>query len=151
MDFCKKHRNSQDPQWRESSVLEWQHRFEKEESKINENYNKIKGLFVSEKKWSGKDLYQMAIDVDHQEAYESFYSKLSTHAHPTIKMADRYLKIKPNGLVWSLQSNELEVGDVFSNVASFLTCFLTLYSKEFKTWKEEDVIKCWNVKRIDKE
>ena len=88
----------------------------------------------------------MAQEVDHLEAYDIFYSELSSFAHLDVHSADRFLKCPPNGPVWSQRANEYDVGNVFRHAASFLTCYLGLFGREFQMFSEVEVKNCWNVK-----
>jgi hypothetical protein len=96
--------------------------------------------------WSGKTVRQMAAEVDHIEAYDIFYAELSSFTHVDVRLADRFLQRRPDGLVWSQRAGEGDVGNVFRHAASFLTCYLELFGRQFKTWPEAEVQKCWHMK-----
>lgn len=154
MDACKKHCNSQDPQWLEGMALEWQHRWEKRENEVVSRFNAVisqftrtdrKGKTSEFNNWSGKSIRQMASEVDHAEAYDIFYSELSSFTHADVHLADRYLQRRPDGLVWSQKAKEYDVGNVFRHAASFLTCHMELFGRQFKAWTDAEVGDCWKV------
>ncbi len=154
MDICRKHRESRSPQWREVMNLMWDNVWASKENEIHSKYSAVRSTFETVTKkggkrelhnWSGKTFRQMAVEVDHEEAYDVFYAELSSFTHVDVRLADRFLRIHPNGLSWSLRSSESDVGNVFRYAASFLTCFLELLAEQFSVWKKEDVRKCWDV------
>jgi hypothetical protein len=79
-----------------------------------------------------------------EEAYDVFYSFLSSFSHADIRVADRFLKLKPSGPVWSTKSEAFDVGNVFRYAAIFLDCFLVLFGCEFGTWTEKEVAARWD-------
>lgn len=156
MDACSKHRSSPDARWREAMGLEWQHHWASREAEINSKYQAVRSKFetvtkndrrISCQNWSGRSLRQMAIEVDHEEAYDMFYAELSSFTHADVHLADGYLRIKPDGLSWTQRPNEFDVANVFRHAASFLTCFLELFGEQFRAWSTSDVEVCWNIGR----
>jgi hypothetical protein len=152
MDACKKHRGSKDPQWREGMELEWQHRWATRENEIDAKFNAVAAQYTEKTKngkifrnWAGKPLHKMASEVNHLEAYEIFYAELCSFTHADVHLADRYLQLRPSGPVWSQKASECDVGKVFKHAASFLTCHLELFGRQFKTWTEAEVAHCWEV------
>ena len=154
MDSCMKHRNSKDPQWREAMDLMWDKYWASRERDMTEKFNAVAPQFTHKdrkgkqtvfRNWSGKTLRQMAVDVDHVEAYDIFYAELSSFAHVDVHLADRFLQHRSDGPVWTQRANEGDVGNVFRHAASFMTCYLELFSRQFKTWSEADVQECWKV------
>lgn len=152
MDACLEHRNSKDPQWRESMSLLWQHHWEPRRPDISKKFDAVAPQFTRKvrdgktmvwRNWSGVSLRQMAIAVDHVEAYDIFYSELSSFTHVDVHLADRFLQRRPDGPVWSQRAEEGDVGNVFRYAASFLTCYLELFGRQFKTWPEAAVQGCW--------
>lgn len=152
MDVCKKHRGSKDPQWREAMDLLWQNHWANRESEIERKYNIVipqftrtdkKGKISPFQNWAGITIRQMASEVDHAEAYDIFYSELSSFTHADVHLADRYLQRRPDGLVWSQKAKEYDVGNVFRHAASFLTCNFELFGHQFKTRTEAEVSDCW--------
>ena len=155
MDACLKHRNSNDPQWGEAMNLIWQNYWASRERDVTEKFEAIapqfthtdrKGKQTVFQNWSGKTLRQMAEEVDHAEAYDIFYAELSSFTHVDVHLADRFLQSRPDGPVWSQRADEFDVGNVFRHAASFLTCYLELFGRQFKTWSESEVKNCWKVK-----
>lgn len=155
MDACSKHRKSRDPQWREAMALVWENHWALRERDVTEKFNAVASRFTRKDRngkqtvfqnWSGKTLRQMAAEVDHVEAYDIFYAELSSFTHVDVHLADRFLQRRPDGLVWSQRAEEGDVGNVFRHAASFLTCYLEFFSRQFKTWSEADVKNCWKVK-----
>ena len=108
-------------------------------------YTKIdkKGKTSEFQNWSGKTIRQMALEVSHEEAYDIFYSELSSFAHGDVHLADRYLQRRSDGLVWTQKAKEFDVGNVFRHAASFLSCNLELFGRQFKAWTEAEVSDCW--------
>ncbi|MGD0830922.1 MAG: DUF5677 domain-containing protein [Terracidiphilus sp.] len=152
MDACNKHRNSKKPGWQEPMESLWQNYWANRESEIERKYKIAIPQFTrTDKKgknsvfqnWSGKTIHQMASEVDHTEAYDVFYSELSSFAHADVRLADRYLQCRPDGPVWSQKAREFDVGNVFRHAANFLTCHLELFGKQIKTWTEAEVANCW--------
>jgi len=154
MDAHAKHRNSSHPSWKEAMQMVWDLQFAEEESEINRRYAAVissfeqpadrKGKKKVFEKWSGLSIRQMALKVDHEEAYDVFYSFLSSFSHADIRVADRFLKLGPGGPVWSMKAEEFDVGNVFRYAAIFLTCFLQLFGREFGTWSEKEVDARWD-------
>ena len=154
MDACRKHMNSDDPTWRESMSLCWQHYWEPQQSDISKKFDAVANQFTRSKQngrtevfknWAGKTLREMAVAVDHTEAYDIFYSELSSFTHVDVHLADRFLQYRPDGPVWSQRAEESDVGNVFRCAASFLTCYLELFGRQFKTWSEAEVQSCWKI------
>jgi len=155
MDACKTHRRSKNPQWREVMDLVWQDEWSPRENDVLARFAAVAGQFTHRNKglkktvfqnWTGKSLRQMAIEVDHVEAYDIFYAELSSFAHVDVHLADRFLQLRPEGPVWSQRAREFDVGNVFRRGAEFLTCYLKLFGEQFKTWTNTEVQDCWSVK-----
>lgn len=153
MDACNEHRSSKDPQWQEAMQLLWQHHWATRECEVIAKFNAVAPAFtrvnrngkaVIFQNWTGKTVRQMAQEVDHLEAYDLFYSELSSFTHADVHLADRYLKIRPDGPIWSQRANESEVGNVFRHAATFLTCYLELFGGQFQTWSETEARGCWS-------
>lgn len=154
MDACAKHRGSSNPQWREAMDLVWRNHWASREVETMKKFNAVSHLFTHKsgkifKNWSGKNIRQMASEVDHVEAYDIFYSELSSFAHADIHLADHFLQRRPEGWMWSQQSDEVDVGGVFRHAANFLTCYMKLFSRQIKSWSEAEVENCWSVKEIN--
>ncbi len=156
MDACSKHRESKDPQWREAMALVWENHWASQERDVIEKFNAVTPQFTRTRRnrkekpeisqnWSGKSIRQMALDVDHVEAYDIFYTALSSFTHVDVHLADRFLQHRADGPVWSQQAEEGDVGNVFRYAASFMTCYLKLFSRQFATWLEADVQECWKI------
>lgn len=155
LDACCVHRNSSDPQWREAMSLVWENHWLPRETDIKSKFNSVAHQFIRTyrkgkktvfKNWSGKPLRQMAMEVNHSEAYDIFYADLSSFTHVDVHLADRFLKNRADGPVWSQRAEEYDVGNVFKYAASFMTCYLKLFGEQFKTWSVSEVEECWNVK-----
>ena len=156
MDMCAQHRRSKDPQWREAMDLVWQHRWAQREQEVNAGYDEVRPRFESTGKrgktipfrnWSGKSIRQMAVDVAHKEAYDVFYAELSSFAHVDVRLANRFLRMRPDGMRWSQRARESEAGNVLRHAASFLTCYLELFGHQFGVWDSQSVKKCWKVEK----
>ncbi len=153
MDAYSKHRDSSDPTWREAMNFEWPRKWAHREKEINSNYRKCSPLYMRRTKkgketlsqsWSGKNIRQMAIDVNHEEAYDIFYSDLSSFTHSNVKLADRFLRLDKGEASWTMRAKELDVASVFRYADIFLTCNLKLFGKEFNTWSEVQVHSIWD-------
>jgi len=153
MDACAKHRTSKNDSWREGMQLAWNAHWAPREEEVNRRYAAVlpkfqktdrKGKVSEYRNWSGKDIRTMAAEVDHEEAYDVFYSFLSSFAHADIHLADRFLRVGPAGPKWSMRADEFDVGNVFRYAATFLTCFLDLVGAQFQTWSERDTRSCWD-------
>ena len=154
MDACDKHRSSSDPQWREAMNIIWQKHWSSSQTIINTKYKAVqqryetitkKGKALPFQNWSGKSIRQMAIEVDHKEAYDIFYAELSSFTHVDVRLANRFLRIRPNGLTWTQRVISFDVGNVFRYAAIFLTCFLELYANQFGVFSKDDIKSCWNI------
>ena len=155
MDAYSKHRNSKNLGWHEAMSLVWDNHWASREHDVNNEFNAVapkftridqKGKQTVFQNWSGKTLRQMATEVDHTEAYDIFYTELSSFTHVNVHLADRFLHLQPNGPTWSMRADELDVGNVFRHAASFLTCYLELFGHQFNTWSKTEVDNCWKVK-----
>jgi hypothetical protein len=156
LDACAKHRGSSKPLWREGMNLLWDNYWANREAAVRGKSAAVSPLFKRSTKagkgipfqnWSGKTIRQMAIEVDHVEAYDVFYSELSSFAHADVHLADRFLKVRPQGPTWSRRADEYDVGNVFRHAANFLTCYLELFGGAFDSWSKADVLKCWELAR----
>jgi hypothetical protein len=152
MDACAKHRQSANQSWREGMDLEWRHHWASIEVEVNADYQRVLPLFQptngngrggAVRNWSGKSIRQMAIEVDHEAAYDIFYADLSSFTHVDVNLANRFLRLKDGDVKWSQKPHEFDVGNVFRYAATFLTCFLELYGKEFRVWDSAKVRGCW--------
>jgi len=152
MDACSQHRNSKDPGWRKAMALLWQHHWGPREEEVKKRFAVVTPRFTLKKSdgkdrifqnWSGKTIRQMAAEVDHLEAYDIFYSELSSFTHVDVHLADRFLKNRSDGPVWSQRAEEADVGNVFRHAATFLTCYLDLFGHTFGTWTESTTQDCW--------
>ena len=120
----------------------------------NERYAEVQHRFASLKEgrspkpfrnWSGKTIREMAVAVQHEEAYDVFYSELSSFAHIDVRVANRFLRLAPGEISWSQRSREFDVGNVFRHASSFLTCYLEFFGRQFGVWDSETVRRCWQV------
>lgn len=152
MDRWKKHRSSHDPGWREAMNTAWSNAWLPRKAEIERKFSAVQGRYqhTSTKgktrgfaNWSGKSLRELAILVDHEEAYDVFYSDLCSFAHVDVRLANRFLRIKPEGLCWTQRALEPDVGSVIRYAAIFLDCSLRLFGKEFGSWDDSDVQECW--------
>jgi len=157
MDTCIELRDSKDSQWREAMRLLWQTRWANEEHQVNDKYEEVRSRFEARgrngkmrrfESWSGLRIRDMAVEVDHKEAYDVFYSELSSFAHGDVRLANRFLSVRPEGVGWSNRAREFDVGNVFRHAASFLTCYLELFGHQFNLWDAESVERCWDVEKI---
>jgi hypothetical protein len=151
MDACEKHRNSIKPDWQEAMALIWKDHWSKQQIEVIKKFDAASPQFssINEKgrkpkswKWSGKTIRQMAFEVDHVEAYDIFYSELSSFTHGDVHLANRYLQLRPDGPVWSQKADKNDAGNVFRYAASFLACNMELFGGQFKTWSEAEVSSC---------
>jgi hypothetical protein len=140
MEACRRNRTSKKSSWREAMNIIWENHWTKREEEINEKYKAAlpkfqkldaKGKLITFQNWSGKSIRQLAKEVDHFEAYEIFYSELSSFSHIDIHLADQFLKVKADGPVWTQRADDHQVGDVFRYSITFMTCFLDLMADQF--------------------
>jgi len=159
MDACREHRNSKDPQWREAMNRLWDNHWAPRESEVITKFNAVAPKFTRVNKngktslfqnWTGRSLRQMAEEVEHAEAYDLFYTELSSFTHADVHLANRYLRVHPDGPTWSQRASEGDAGNVFRHASSFLTCYLGLFGEQFKTWNEAEVDSCWRFDASDK-
>jgi hypothetical protein len=151
LEAVERHRMSKNSTWREGMQLLYQHEYASRKALIESNYAKIRSKFENKNgkraiSWSGKTIAAMAKEVDHVESYEVFYADLSSFAHVNVMLANRFLRLegwKGKGPLWSQRADEFDVAQVFQYAATFLTCFLELFGKEFKLWDKSRVMACW--------
>jgi hypothetical protein len=141
--------NSNNSSWKEALNSDWKNFTQVKLDEIKKEYeNTLMNFKESERKnrkkwWSGKSIKEMAIEVNHKEAYDIFYSELSLFTHVNVTLANRYLQSRKETLVWSAKSNELDIGGVFRYASIFLTCFLELYGEQFNKYRKEEIRECW--------
>jgi hypothetical protein len=85
----------------------------------------------------------MAVEVDHAESYDVFYSDLSSFTHADVRLADRFLRVPRDGPLLTNRAHEGDVGAVYRYTGIFLTCLLGLSGREFGMWTREEVDRCW--------
>jgi hypothetical protein len=155
MDSCFKHRNSKKESWKEAMTLEWENYWKEQQNKIDSKYNFIRkkyefktkqGKLKQFKNWSNKTIKEMAVKVDHKEAYDVFYAHLSSFTHADVRLANSFLRLSPGKISWSVSHDEVATVFVFKYAATFLTCFFELFSEQFNLWSKQQVLDCWNVK-----
>lgn len=154
LEAIEQHRVSDDPSWREGLQLMYNHEYAPCKAEIDANYNSVRSMFETAKgkramSWSGKSIRQMAEEVKHLESYDIFYTHLSAFTHVNIELANRFLRFGETGPTWSARANEFDVGNVFRYAATFLTCFLQLFGKEFGAWDDSRVMTCWDIHGTD--
>jgi len=145
-----RHLGSQKPSWREALQLMYEQELAPKKGQIDANYDGVRSKFENVKgkrssNWAGKSIREMAKEVDHLEAYDIFYAELSSFAHGDVEFANRFLKIRPDGPLWTQSASDYDVGSVFRYAAIFLDCFLELFGKEFGLWDSAEVLKCWDL------
>ncbi|MBI1955528.1 MAG: hypothetical protein HYS38_03955 [Acidobacteria bacterium] len=157
MDVCSKHRGSNDPQCKTEMELRWQGRWASKEKEVNAKYDEVRCRFEATSKsgkvktirnWSGKTMRQMAIEVAHEEAYDVFYTELSSFTHADVRLANRFLRLRPDGMSWSQRSRKFDVGNVFWHAANFLNCNMELFGKQFGVWEATTIERCWDVETV---
>lgn len=153
MSAVKKHRNSAKPSWSESMNFIWQHEYAPREIKIVQDFEQARPTYQSPlpnrparvfHNWSGLTLKEMARAVDHLEAYDVFYSDLSSYAHADVHLVDSFLKVDGRDTAWSMRAHEGDFAFVVRYAISFLECFLTLFGTQFDSWQPSDLASCWN-------
>jgi hypothetical protein len=117
MEACRKHRASDDPGWREAMTVEWESRWAEREADIDNKYDEVKSMFTRPKgrefdTWSGLSIRALASEVDHDEAYDTFYAQLSSFTHGDIHSANRFLRLRSDSPFWSQRANWYDVGEV---------------------------------------
>lgn len=154
MTSIRKHCTSKNKSWNEAMNQIWENDLKNRQQLITDNYTSVSSQFSKQDKkgknvifqnWSGKSLKQMAKEVEHEEAYDIFYSELSTYAHVNVDLVDRYLRLNQDGLTWTMKANYYDRSNVFRFAATFFSCFLELFGKEFNRWTEQEIINCWTV------
>jgi len=154
MEVCAKHKSSTKDNWGEAMCHLWNSHWARKEKEVHERYNEVRSRFESLKKgrspklfrnWSGKSIREMAVAVQHEEAYDVFYSELSSFTHMDVRAANRFLRLAPGEMSWSQRSREFDVGNVFRHASSFLTCYLEFFGRQFGVWDSRSVERCWQV------
>jgi len=157
LEAIERHRKSGNSSWREGMELLYKNEYGARKNKIDSDYASVRSQFENKNgkratSWSGKSIYAMAKDVNHVEAYDVFYAELSSFAHVNVMLANRFLRLQGwegDGPLWSQRANEFDVAHVFQHAATFLTCFLELFGKEFRLWNKEEVMSCWDFPKGD--
>lgn len=156
MDICNKYRKSNDPSWRVPMEIEWQEKWADKEHEINSKFSEVRPKFTfTDRKgkehlfqnWSGKSIRDLADEVQHKEAYDTFYSDLSSFTHGDVRLANRFLRIQPDCLQWTQRANPFDAGKVLHDASSFLTCYLKLFGSQFHVWNSNTVEACWNTNK----
>ncbi len=154
MEVCKKHLNTKKEDWKYALNMEWDDCWDDEKETIDREYEEVignysrktrKGKNIEFSNWSGKSIREMAENVDHLESYDYFYTFLSSFVHGDIEEIDRFLRINQESMIWTLQTDEFDIGNVFSNASTFFHCLLSLFGEKLKIWDKEIVDKCWEV------
>jgi hypothetical protein len=148
MDAVARHRASPDPSWADGLKFIYDHEYAPRQAKIDSEYARVRARFEDAKgkplrSWSGKSIREMAVEVDHAEAYDVFYAALSSFTHASVNLANRFLRLKPDGISWTQRADEFDVASVFRYGAIFLTCLLEHFGAEFGTWTSPEVQNCW--------
>lgn len=152
VDAFLKHRNTQHEVWHEYIDIALTNDPSLDATKIDARYKPVENLFhrtaksgkrIPFRSWSGKSIREMAVEIDHEIEYDIFYSELSLFAHTNVPLANRFLRIRSDGLSWSQKSTEFDVGNVFRHAAIFFSCFLRLFGEEFNAWPDSAVTNCW--------
>jgi hypothetical protein len=155
MNAIKKHCDSNNESWKEGMNLIWENDLKNKSQRITDNYNKVivqfsrqdkKGKLVQNQNWAGISLKQMAKEVDHEEAYDVFYSELSAFTHVNVDLANRYLHLSQNDITWTMKANDFDRSNVFRYAATFFSCFLELFGKEFNCLTADEINNSWNIK-----
>lgn len=157
LEAVERHRASPNSSWREVMQMMYTMEYAPKKAKIEADYEGVKAAFEDPKgrrakSWSGKSIYAMAKEVDHLEAYDIFYADLSAFTHVNVMLANRFLRLrglKSGGPAWTQRAAELDVASVFRYTATFLTCFLQLFGKQFATWDDAKVMECWDFPDAD--
>lgn len=129
--------------------LTFDHGYAPRQATIDAEYARVRSQFEDAKgrllrSWSGKSIREMAVEVDHAEAYDVFYADLSSFVHGSVNLANRFLRLRPGDIGWSQRANEFDVASVFRYGAIFLTCLMEHFGAEFGTWSEKEVRDCWH-------
>jgi hypothetical protein len=152
MQKVKLHRNSPKPTWNESMSLLWEHEYCRREKDIENEFNRVlpmfgshdhKGRLTLSHNWSGLSIKEMAKRVDHVEAYDVFYSDLSSYTHADVHLADSFLHLSNEGKRWTMRAHEGDFAFTVRYAITFLECFLTLFAAEFGSWSQSDVASAW--------
>lgn len=150
MDACGKHQRSGDPSWREAMEIEWRTKWAEREQEVNAKFTDVAPSFTGKngrpfQNWSGKTIRQLAAEVAHEEAYDTFYFGLSSFIHADVNMANRFLRLRPDGPSWTQRADQHDVGGVLHDASSFLTCFLKLFGSQFGVWDNAAIDACWDI------
>jgi PAS domain-containing protein len=150
LDTIMKYKDTNRKSWREFLQLWFRHYWESRTEDINNKFNEVKPDFEEMsgrefQSWSGKNIREMAREVDHELEYDISYSKLSSFVRADSRLADRVLKKESSGSIRALKKEDYEVGFVLEYSATFFDCFLRLFGNEFKLWTEEEVNACWKL------
>jgi len=148
LDTINKYKDTKRESWREFLQLWFKHYWESRTEDINIKFNEVKPDFEEKsgqvyQNWSGKNIREMAKEVDHELEYDISYSRLSSFVHADTRLADRLLNKDASGPDWTPISEDYEVGFVLDYSGTFFDCFLRLFGNEFELWTEEDVDACW--------
>lgn len=148
LEAIERHRASAHLSWREGMQLMYTMEYAPRKAQIEADYDQVRTQFENQNgkrssNWAGKTIKAMAVEVDHVEAYDIFYADLSAFTHVNVMRANRCLKLKNDGPMWSMRASEFDVGNVFRYTAIFMSCFLEHIGKQFGLWGKEEVHSCW--------
>lgn len=154
LEAIERHRVSAASSWQKGLQLMYNMEYAPRKTKIEADYDCVRAQFESAKgkranNWASKSIREMAIEVDHLEAYDIFYADLSAFTHVNVMLANRFLRLKEDGPMWSMRANEFDVGIVFRYTAIFMSCFLELFGKQFDLWDKARVMACWDFPEAD--
>lgn len=129
------------------------HEYYPNRTKIEKDFNDVreKFEFIDKKgkkklfsNFANKSIREMAKEVDHEIEYDLFYADLSNFAHSNVKLADVFLSTKEGDPIWTTRSKELDIAFVFRYAATFLSCFLSLFGRQFGVDIDKDIQDLWN-------
>lgn len=154
LEAIERHRATAESSWREGLELMYNMEYGPRKVTIESDYDRVRSQFESAKgkranNWAGKSIREIAIEVNHLEAYDIFYADLSSFTHVNVMLANRFLCMKDDGPMWSMRADEFDVGNVFRYTATFMSCFLELFGNQFALWDKTKVMACWDFPEAD--
>ena len=126
-----------------------------QQEKIEQNYAVVKQHFEFVDKrgkkrpfinWANKNLRQMAKEVNHELEYDMLYSQYCEFTHPTVHLADHFLKVNNGTMEWSIKAYEPQIAFIFRDAGAVYSCFLScVLGKEFNISIDKEIEECFDV------
>lgn len=150
MNCIYRNLESENPLWRNLLNTIWSS-WNKDKDKIEKNFNDVKHKFgrynnknkwILFQNWSGKNISEMAKEVDRKEMYDLFYTTLSNYTHSNAMTLRSTIIVERDKIKSTMQTKKEDIGYVFEYAIIFFTSFLELFGEDFKVWNTSEINEC---------